>query len=381
VVASAELAMVGATFRELGFQRLGELSLADEDLVGLAKALGGAELVCLRTCNRLECYLVLESPVADLRQRLAGFFAARGVEVEAEQLLLHEGPAALRYLLEVTASLHSLVVGETEISGQARRALDTARRLSLAGPRLESLFESAIACSRRVRRETELGQLSVSVASLAMTKARKHFGERGPWAAALIGVGDMTRKVAMALRHVPGALWIVNRTQSKAEALAEACGGRALSLEAFQADPPRDLDLVFSATSSTKPIVGPETLAPSLAERGSEHGPLIVCDLGIPRDTDPALDAVDGLTVITLARMERLAEANRAELQGHVVRARDIVAEEVARALRMERFTALAQTSVRGLLTSRLAHLEPADQEAISRFATGLASRIARNPQ
>ena len=219
-----------------------------------------------------------------------------------------------------------------------------------------------MACSRRVRRETELGQLSVSVASLALQKVRKHFGAAGPRCAAVVGVGDMTRKVALTLgRERACDLLVVNRTLARAEELAAECGGRAVSLEAFQAAPPPDLELVFTATSSPVPVIGPQTLAPALAARQGPR-PLIVCDLGIPRDSDPALDQTPGVAVITLPRMEQLAAANRARLADHVARAQAIVTEAAARSLREQRFTALAQTSVQGLLSKRLAHLDPSDQ-------------------
>lgn len=380
------LAWVGTSFRQVGFERLGELVLPPDDAAGrraLREALGAEELVWLATCNRVECHLVQARPdPAELRARLAAFFAARGAPVGLEAFEAASGVDALRHLFRVVCALESLVVGETEIAGQARRAHEVAVREGLAGPLLQRAHERAQACWRRVRAETVLGCLSTSVAGLALEKIGKHFGGEGPRVTLIVGVGPMTVKAAAALARRPGERVFANRTTARAEELAARYGGRAISLERLRREPLPWVDLVFTATSAPEPVIGPADLAPALEARrsaGAER-PLIVCDLGIPRDTDPALDPIPGVLVVTLEHMEWLAGLRRVQHEEGLARAGAVVEEEVARWEREARFTRLAAESAQKMLDSRLAHLTPEDREAILRFATGLASRIARQP-
>lgn len=382
------LACVGASFRTLGFERLGELVLpADEratTVPGLARALGVDELVYLATCNRVECWVALREP-ADapaLPRRLAAFMGARGGQVTAEALTLRAGRAALEHLLRVASALDSLVVGETEIAGQVRRAADDAHALGLLGELLRPAFERASACARRARKAFESARPPASAADLAVAKITQHFGDAGPRAAVLVGVGPMTRKVAGALSGRPGCeLVFVNRTLPRAEEFARRFGGRAMSLDAFHGQPPAWIDLVFTATSARAPVVRPEHLAPALSARRAAGlvQPMIVCDLGVPRDVDPACDALEGVLVVALEHMEALVHLRAAENDGFA-RAAAVVQEELERAVREDRFRAIAGESARAMLASRLAHLSEDDREAILRFASGLAARFARQP-
>ncbi|MCO5167653.1 MAG: hypothetical protein M9894_14995 [Planctomycetes bacterium] len=376
------LACVGASFRTLGFERLGELVVPPEEraaaLPALARALGADELVYVATCNRVECWAWLAAPARDLPARLAGFFGGR---VGEDGLEARAGREALAHLLRVTSALDSLVVGETEIAGQVRRAGDEAQGVGLLGERLRPVLERAQACARRARQAFDAARPPASAADLAVGKIQQHFGPEGPRVAVLVGVGPMTRKVAGALASTAAELVFVNRGVARAEELAARYGGRALSLDAFQAEPPAWIDLVFTATSARAPVVRPEHLAPALdaRRRAGAARPLILCDMGVPRDVDPACDALEGALVVALEHMEALAHL-RAAQDGGLSRASAVVDEELDRLLREERFRAIAGESARAMLASRLAHLSPEDREAILRFAGGLAARFARQP-
>jgi glutamyl-tRNA reductase len=385
------LASVGASFRTLGFERLGDLVLPQDEraieLPALARALGADELVYLATCNRVECWLTLpEGARADaLPGQLAAFMSARGGQVAPAGLVALSGRDSLEHLLRVASALESLVVGETEIAGQVRRAADEASARGLLGDGLRPVFDRASACARRVRAALDGARPPASAADLAVEKIRQHLCAQGPRVCALVGVGPMTRKVATALSESPccesSELIFVNRTLTRAEELAARFGGRAVTLEAFQRDPPPWLDLVFTATSAREHVVRPEHLAPALAARhaaGLER-PLIVCDLGVPRDVDPACESLPGALVVALEHMEALAHV-RATVDGGLERASSVVGEEVERFVREAKFRAIASESARAMLESRLAHLPAADREAILRFAGGLGERLARQP-
>jgi len=381
------LAVVATSFKRVGMGRLGSFVIPPEEqperLRELRDRLGADELVYVATCNRVECYLLMPAPldaageaelVARLRARFpiacdGTFFACSGEE-------------AVRHCCAVTSSLDSLIVGETQIAGQLRRALERCRELGVAGDHLARLIEAGAGCNRKVRAATTLGQTPTSAASIAVKKIKKYFGAEGPAVSLLVGVGEMTRKVARELKDRPGERIFVNRTRAKAEALAAEYGGRAMSLAELKAAPPPEVDFVFAATASTRAVVGPEVLAPALAARRARgcRQSLIVCDLGLPRDVDRRVDALDGVLVVDMERIEQILSANRAAIEHELVRARDVVAAEVARLVREDRFCALADQSAGAMLSERLGHLEETDREAILRFAVGLAARMARQP-
>ncbi|MCO5167557.1 MAG: glutamyl-tRNA reductase [Planctomycetes bacterium] len=388
------VAVIATSFRRVGLGRLGTYVLSPEDTAAqaaLREALGADELVYLATCNRVECYVALPHAVRDedaveLLGRARAFFAARGAspmtDGPGEALFVKAGQGALEHLLTVTSGLDSLVLGETEISGQAKRALDRCAAVGLSGATLGRLFDRAAVCSRRVKNETALGRTPASAAQVAVHKIRKYFGSEGPGVTVLVGAGEMTRKVAQALQGKPGEKIFVNRTRDKAEELAKKFGGRAQSLAEFLAAPPAWIDVVFAATAATEVVIPAEALAPALAARRAAGArlPLIVCDLGLPRDVDPALDDKPGVFVVDMITIEALSAENQRALEGEAHKARAVVAQEVERLVREDRFRRIADESAQAMLGSRLAHLSDADRDAILRFATGLASRMARNP-
>lgn len=387
---SDRLAVIATSFRRVGLGRLGDFVIAPDALdehAALRAALGAEELVYVATCNRVECYVVLPHAIrpddrGTLVRRTRAFFAARGAQVEGEAMVVAAGAAAISHLLTVSSGLDSLILGETEICGQAKRAHDRCAAAGLAGPALAQLFDQAGRCSRRVKNETALGRTPTSAAHVAVQKIRKYFGDDGPGVTVLVGAGEMTRKVAQALQGRPGERIFVNRTRSKAEELALRFGGRAQSIDELLASPPPRLDLLFSATSAGRTVIPAAALSPALAARAARGGtaPLVVCDLGLPRDVDPAVDVLDGVQVVDMRTIEALALLGQEALDVEAARGHAIVREETARLLREERFRQLASESACALLEGRLSHLSATDREAVLRFASGLATRIARQP-
>lgn len=386
---TGRVAVIATSFRRVGLGRLGAFVLPPDDTASqaaLRDALGADELVYLATCNRVECYVALPHTVRaedapELLARARAFFEARGAS-SADALTVRTGPEAVEHLLTVTAGLDSLVLGETEISGQARRALERCAAAGLSGPALARLFERAAACSKRVKNETALGRTPASAAQVAVHKIKKYFGNEGPGVTVLVGAGEMTRKVAQALQGKPGEKLFVNRTRDRAEDLARKFGGRAQSLDEFLAAPPTWIDVLFAATASTEAVVPAAALAPALAARAAQGArlPMIVCDLGLPRDVDPAVDALPGVFVVDMLTVEALSLENQRALEVEAVKARVVVQDEVTRVVREDRFRVIADESAQAMLGARLAHLSEEDREQILRFATGLAARIARNP-
>jgi len=366
-----DLALASASFRELGFEGL-EAALGGPDLAGTLPA---PEAVVLATGERLEVYACGVEP-AVLAAALARSLSALGLEVAADRLTVAAGLEAGQHLFSVASGLEGLVLGDED----AVRAVD---RALAVGPsdRLAGLLAAARACADRVHAGAGLRgeDEAASVAGLAARKVARHFGPEGPTLAALIGGGRPVDDVAAALRGRPTEVLFADRAFGRAEARAERLGGRAVALEDLRGDPPLELELLFTTAPGPDPVLPAAALEPALAARRARglERPLIACDLGVPRGTDPALDALPGALVMTMPRMEAMTAAKRAGRAAAIARAREIVAEEAARLERAGRLASLAETSARGMLKRRLAHLGPADQAEVVRLATGLAERIA----
>jgi glutamyl-tRNA reductase len=383
------LAVVGTSFRQVGFERLARLALPEPEfgaLADLRRDFGAREIVYVATCNRVECYLAfgpgerVEAP--RLCERAIEVLSRRsGAPFDGASLFALAGRGALEHLFRVAASLESLAVGEAEVLGQLRRAADRAAALGLSGPLLRRTFERAARAARRVRGETAIGRTPVSVASLCARRVREHFAAAPPRLAAVIGTGEVSRKLAGALCELGAPILFANRTFEKAKALAARFGGEAVPLERFRAGVPARLDVVVTATSAPGAILDERALAPALADR--PEGPLrrlLVCDLGLPPDVAPEVASLPGAKLLALADLEPLARENRARLETEVARAEAIVREEVAAALRLDRLRSVAAESVDALLAGALAHLDGEDRETLRRFATNLAERLARQP-
>jgi len=295
-----------------------------------------SEVVVVSTCLRTELYAVVDRFHEGV-EALQEFLAAKaGAPVTAlsEHLTVRFDDAVTTHLFEVAAGTRSAVLGETEVLGQVRRALEAAEAERAAGPVLSGLFRRAVAVGRRVRTATAISRGSTSLSHVAVELATAHVGGSLAGRRVLVvGAGDMGEGVVSALfgRVDPGALVVANRTVGRAQAMADRVGGRAVALSAI-ADTLGEVDLVLVSTRSATPVLDAEALAGPAARRAAEgRPPLVVIDLSVPRNVEPAARAVPGVALFDMdhlaAHAELTVHARRAELDA----ATAIVAEEVER--------------------------------------------------
>lgn len=394
-----QLSMVGVSWRQGGTERLAEFTLdqeqAGEKLTAFARRLGLAELAYLATCNRVELIFrrTAETPGPDLRrdafELLTGRKPAPG---EAERRLkAWQGEGAAEHLFLIAAGLDSACVGENEIVRQVRDCRDRAQAIGLLGPVLGLVFDEALKIAARVRGETRVGHGRVSLAEIAADLIRERLAET-PGAVALVGVSPMTERAALALSGTRHPLVIVNRTASKAEALAARFGARHMALDAFLASPP-PLEAVLSATGSRDPVLGAAVIERIAAGAPSGRAPLIV-DMAIPPDADPAACERFGVPRFGMDEIVRRAEENRAarlmhaaEAREHVDRAleelRDRFVERISGplfAVLQQRYRQTALEGVRRLVKKELKGLGDEERAAVERWAEALARRFAHIP-
>jgi len=311
------IAVVGVAWRQEGRRGLDLCTVADEEradvLPRLAAALGTRELVYLATCNRVEVAFAVECPGDLLAARQAVWETLTGQPTtpgeSARHLRAWAGEGAVEHLFLVAAGLDSARVGETEIAGQLRRAIDRSQDLDLIGPRLGLVGREALKLARRIHRDTNVQVGRTSLAEIAMDFVRGRV-ERTGGSTALVGVSPMTERCALSLRDAGLPFVVVNRTPARAHELCSRLGaGEARDLAEFRARPDRVEALVL-ATGSPDPVLDRATLE-RLAGRAPSGEPPLVVDLAIPPDVDPADAAQAGVRRIDMDTVNAEAERTR----------------------------------------------------------------------
>jgi glutamyl-tRNA reductase len=306
----------------------------------LAKLVASEEIdeaVLISTCNRVEVVAMSRRPDA-ARLRLRSFFRrelggdAASVSEDERSLddMLYElqDANAMRHVLRVAASIDSMVIGESQILGQMKDAYRAAREADACGVILSRLFECAFGTAKRVRRETRIAERPVSVARVAVDLARQIFEDLREKSALLIGAGEMIEIALDALRQDGlAAVRVANRTRAHAAELAERFDASAHGLDEIPALLSRS-DIVLSCIGGGAPLLTVPMVQAALRERTS---PLFVIDIGVPRNVDPAVNALDGVYLYDLDDLGEAAAANAEERRRETVRAEAIVLEEQQR--------------------------------------------------
>jgi glutamyl-tRNA reductase len=286
---------------------------------------GLAECAILSTCNRAEIYAC--PPEADLLIQFLHEWEGLPAGTLTPYLYIKRGEEAIEHLFRVAAGLDSQVLGESEILGQVKQAWEKARDAASTGVVLNSLFQRAVAVGKRVRAETALGRQAVSLGSLAVRAAIEHKPEISDAVIIVIGTGTMGRRVVKELaQHHPKALYILSHTFAYASALASDSGATPLALGALQQVLP-DADIIFTATTAPHPILDTSCLAPLQDIR--QNRPLLVLDLGVPRNTDPAVRLLPFVKLYDLEDLKALSEAHYRARAQEVPSALRIIHEEL----------------------------------------------------
>jgi glutamyl-tRNA reductase len=305
------LLAVGVSHKHAPLELRERLYLADGHALELAQELQG---IVLSTCNRTEVYLAGGDPEV-VRHELE-----HRSELDLGAVLaVWEGDDAVEHLFRVAAGLDSLVPGESEILGQVRLAYEQALTAGATGPVLNRLFEDALHAGKRVRTEAKLAEMPESVAASAVQLAEKELRSLESKRALLFGAGRMSELAARELRGRGAEVVISSRTLESAQELAKRVAGRAAPFDAVAVEL-TDADLVVSATRCPYPILHAEAVLPRAK-------PLVLIDIAVPRDLDPAIGELEGCTLYDIdalgeglvGREEDVREAER------------IVAEETER--------------------------------------------------
>ena len=371
---TARLLALGVSHHHAPLEVRERLYLQDGQPAALAEALG--EAVVLSTCNRTEIYLLGGDPEL-ARQELE---ERSGLELEGFLARWDDGEA-VSHLFHVAAGLDSLVPGESQILGQVRDAYEAARTRGATGALLNRLFEDALRAGKRVRTEAKLHELPESVAASAVELGVRELGGAEGKRALLFGAGKMSELAARDLQGRGAKVVVSSRTLESAQDLAERVGGRAAAFDAVAVELP-EADLVISATRCPYPILHAEAVRP-------REKPLVLVDVAVPRDLDPAIGELEGCTLFDIDALGEGLVGREDEVR----EAESIVAEEAARFAEWRRSRDAAD-AIRDLRAraeeiraeelaragARLSELSPRERETVETLTSQIVNKLLHAP-
>ncbi|MDQ4112873.1 MAG: glutamyl-tRNA reductase [Actinomycetota bacterium] len=347
------------------------LEAASVDADGLQKLLTDvagcehvSEAAVISTCNRLEIYTEVErfhGSVEELSRRIIEG-AGQTLETMLPHLYVHYDDGAVSHLFKVAAGLDSMAVGEGQILGQARAALQLGQEMGTVGPALNSLFQQALRVGKRSRAETDIDQAAPSLVTAALDRAARVVGDVRGKRVVVVGAGAMAGlATATVSRSGAADVVVVNRTTANAERLAKEYSARSASLDTL-AEEISAADIVITCAGASGLLVP----ADMVGDRSSR--PIALIDLALPHDIDPAAGSLPGVTLIDLAALADELHASPAGKEVFAVR--DIVTQEVAAFLSARRQSAVTPTVV--ALRSMATGVVDAEMERLDNKLPGL---------
>lgn len=388
---------VGMSHRTAELSTLERVAVAPADLPkvlhDLQQVADISEVMLVSTCNRIEIYSVVES----FHGGLAGIseVLARNAGLEPadlyDSLYVHYAGAAVEHVFSVASGLDSMVVGETQILGQVRSSYAAAREAGTVGRTLHELIQTTLRVGKRVHTETGLGALGASVVSKALEAATADTGDLAGRSALIIGAGSMGALAAAQLRKADiGHVTVANRTLDNAVRLVESLTQHAVSARAV------GMDGVIDALSETDVVVcctGAQDVVLDVHHVTARAGdrPLVICDLGLPRDVGSAVADLDGVTLVDLETVRRTM--SHADTTPQVDLAAEIVLAEVREYLASQRtaevtptVTALRQQAAEVVdaellrLDRRLPELDGEVREELRRTVRRVVDKLLHQP-
>jgi glutamyl-tRNA reductase len=368
--------VVGLQHKQAPLSLLEAVAVGDADLHKVLGALrhhrNVQETVVLSTCLRTEVYAVVDrfhDAVAEVYEVLAEHSGTTTEEL-SERALIRFDDDVTSHLFRVTSGLESTVLGETEVVGQVRRAFEFAQEEGVCGPVLSALFQHALQTGKRVRTETGISRGTTSFAHAAVMVARSQAADGlRDKQVVVVGAGDMGVGVCRALCDIaetdaPRSIVVVNRSLARAEELVRQAGDatrlRAAPLEGVHAELAR-ADVVLTAVAAESHVL-------TAAQFSGVAGPMLVVDLGVPRNVDPDVGALSAVTLLDMDTLSASVARALGDRQEESLAAQSIVADEV------ERFrSASRQRGAAPVIAALRARLESLRETELERHRAQLA--------
>ncbi|HET9078808.1 MAG TPA: glutamyl-tRNA reductase [Acidimicrobiales bacterium] len=390
--------VVGLNHRSVPLAVLETMAVPESRLPKALHDLAGcdhlSEVVLVSTCQRTEAYAVAHkyhAAVNEIRNFMADW-SGTPPEAFSSHLYEYHDEAAVRHLFKVAAGLDSAVLGEGEVLGQLGDAWHAAHGEGTAGPVLSILFRHSQEVGKRVRSETAIARGTTSLSQAAVALARAQLGTLEGRTTLVMGAGEMGEAMAQALAGSlePGRLLVANRTWSRATALAARCGGRPIEWSTLL-DALEEADVVLASTGSPEILLEASELTPALRRRDGR--PLLIVDIAVPRDVDPAVAGLDGVTLLDMEEVSAFAERAMAGRRQEVPRAEVIIEAEVERYLGLaterqvaplvgslyERAEEIRRSEL-ARFERRLGGLDDAQARAVEALTRGIVAKLLHDP-
>lgn len=370
------IVVVGVNHKTAPVELLERLAVSDEMLPKALHQLSTYEHVLegalLSTCNRIEAYAVVSKfhgGAQDLRNFFAEFCHI-APEDFADRLYTYHDEAAVGHLFRVAAGIDSMVVGESEILGQVRRAFSSASAEGTVQRTLSHAFRQALRVGKRARSETAISRNPVSISSAAVELARSAFtgGSLENLSVLVVGAGKMGRLAMQALRSAgTSAVTLVNRSEERALAVADEF--RVLRRPFGELDKAlADADIVITSTTAPDSVIGRGMVERVVAGRVK---PLFIVDIAVPRDVDPEVRQLDNVVLRDIDDLRGVVEAGVGSRMSEVTAVEDIVAGELKRFLDWQRASEIGPTIA--ALVERAEQIRKAELDRLSPKLAGLS--------
>ncbi len=369
--------VVGVSHRSAPVQMLERVALDEAAAHKLSRDLIDcehvSETVVISTCNRVEVYAEVDRFHAGIEEvsRLLADRAGAARDDVVPHLFVHYDEAAVGHLFRVAAGLDSMVVGESQILGQVRVALQRAQESHTVGAVLNSLFQQALRVGKRGHAETDIDRAGPSVVVAALDAVEQHAGPVAKLHALVVGAGAMAGlSVAALVNRGVGSVTVVNRTSERAERLVAGTGGTAVPWNRLPAALVA-ADLVVSGTGSTGVVILAEDVEHALNQRPPGR-PYTLVDLALPHDIDPAVAALPGVHHIGLTTL--VEQLDGGPVAADVAEVRAIVGSEVAAFLTARSAARVTPTVV--ALRSMATEVVSSELERLERRLPGLDEQV-----
>jgi glutamyl-tRNA reductase len=364
-----KLLLTGVSHKTAPVEVRESLAFAESSLASALQDLrarqGVTEAVILSTCNRVEITVTTDDD-ADPQATVDAFLADQkpvNCAAIAPHLYRYEGREAIHHLFRVASSLDSMVVGEPQILGQLKAAYNLAKDSGAVCGWMEGLLTRAFSVAKRVRSETGIGQMAVSVSYAAVELARKIFGSLSGRTVMIVGAGKMSELAARHLRRSGAThVFVTNRTYERAVEMAKLFQGTPVEYSRFLATLP-EVDILIASSGATEYILRRDEMQRIISAR--RNRPAFLIDIAVPRNIDPAINDLDNVFLYDIDDLQEVVNANLRERLKEADRAESLVSEEVDRMMARLKVVEITPTIVG--LQEQLESLRAAEVDKVKR--------------
>jgi glutamyl-tRNA reductase len=362
-------------------------------LADLKSRPGVSEAIILSTCNRVEITLTTDDrtdPRATVERFLTDHKSIDTASI-GPHIYRHEGREAIHHLFRVASSLDSMVVGEPQILGQLKAAYATAKDNGAVCGWLDGLLSRSFSVAKRVRSETGIGQMAVSVSYAAVELARKIFGSLNNRTVMLVGAGKMSELAARHLRRSGAShVFVTNRTHERAVEMAKLFQGTPVEYSRFTAMLP-EVDILIASSGAPQYVLHKDEMQRVISARRNK--PMFLIDIAVPRNIEPTVNELDNVFLYDIDDLQEVVNSNLRERMKEADHAEALVSDEVERMmarLQIAEVTPIIVGLQEQLEHIRVAELEkarrhlgsltPQQEAALEALTRGIINKIAHGP-